>query len=177
MLTAFFMFLLLNCSGQTQPGWDSWNFLIGTWEGSGKGSPGKGGGTFSFSYDLDQNILVRKSHSEYQGAGNKTKTVHEDLIIIYPDSTGVPAKAIYFDNEKHVIHYSVTYRDNSVILTSQKNANTPAFRLTYTPLKPGKINTLFEWSQNGTTFKTYLEGKSMRVHESLEDQSPEKQKR
>ncbi len=165
LLIVLFILFTLNGSGQQNPGWEPWNFLIGTWKGTGKGEPGKGGGTFSFTYDLDQNILVRKSHSEYPATAQKPKTVHDDLIIIYPDSTGVPAKAIYFDNEKHVIHYSVTCRDESIIFTSQKNGNTPVFRLTYTPIKPGKINTLIEWSQNGTTFMTYVEGKSTRIGE------------
>ncbi|HNW73463.1 MAG TPA: hypothetical protein PKN44_07540 [Bacteroidales bacterium] len=163
LLIALFILFSLNGSGQQNRGWEPWNFLIGTWEGTGKGEPGKGRGTFSFSYDLDQNILVRKSHSEYPATVQKPKTVHDDLIIIYPDSTGVPSKAIYFDNEKHVIHYSVTYHDESIIFTSKKSGNTPIFRLTYTPLKEGKINTLFEWSQNGTTFMTYVEGNSTRV--------------
>ena len=51
-----------NCIGQNSATWDKWNWLIGDWAGEGSGQPGQGGGTFSFKPDLNNKILVRKSH-------------------------------------------------------------------------------------------------------------------
>jgi len=91
--------------GQKKSSWDKWNWLTGEWAGEGSGQPGQGGGTFSFKPDLDQNILVRKSHSEYPETANKLKVIHDDLMIIYLGDTGIASKAIYFDNEGHTINY------------------------------------------------------------------------
>jgi hypothetical protein len=148
------------CFGQQKSTWDKRDWLIGEWVGEGGGQLGQGGGTFSFKLDLDEKILVRKSHSEYPAAENKPKIVHDDLMIIYLDFAGSPLKAVYFDNEGHTINYSVSYSDKSIVLTSDRLANAPIFRLTYTLLENGMINTKFEMSQGGDKFRIYIEGKS-----------------
>lgn len=152
--------ILTSASGQLSNMWDKWNWLTGEWIGEGAGQPGQGSGTFSFSYDLDKNILVRRSHTEFPSSDNKPKTVHNDLMIIYPDQSGNPVKAIYFDNEGHTINYSITYSKGTTILTSEKAPNVPVFRLTYTSLETEAVNTKFEMSQDGVKFSVYLEGKS-----------------
>jgi hypothetical protein len=146
--------------GQTNDSWIKWSWLTGDWVGEGTGQPGTGGGTFSFQFDLNNKILVRKSHSEYPASDNKPKVIHDDLMIIYPDLKGNPGKAIYFDNEGHTINYSITYSEKSVILLSEKSTNAPIFRLTYTLLENGIVNTKFEMSQDGVKFMVYIEGKS-----------------
>jgi len=62
--------LTVNSFGQQNLTGDNWNWLVGEWIGEGSGQPGQGGGTFSFAYDLDENIIVRKSHSEYPATDN-----------------------------------------------------------------------------------------------------------
>ena len=104
---------------------------------------------------LDNKILVRESHSEYPATGSKPKITHNDLNIIYPDYTGNPVKAIYFDNDGHTINYSISYADKSIALTSEKIPNVPVFRLTYTLLENEIVNTKFEISQDGEKFTTY----------------------
>lgn len=90
---------------------DAWNALgslVGTWSGEGTGDPGPGTGGFSFAWDLQEKILVRKSHADYPATKDRPAFSHQDLMIVYrePDS-GLP-KAVYFDNEGHVINYAVT---------------------------------------------------------------------
>ena len=154
--------IFTTCFGQQSPNWEKLNWLIGDWVGEGSGTPGKGGGFFNFSLDLDKKILVRKSHSEYPAAENKPKVIHDDLMIVYPDYTGNPSSAIYFDNEGHTINYTVTYSDKSIVFTSRKIPNVPVFRLTYTLLENASVNTKFEMSQEGEKFMTYVEGKSFK---------------
>jgi len=149
--------------GQQSASWDKWSWLIGEWVGEGNGQPGQGGGTLSFHHDLDQKILVRKSHTEFPASGNKPPVIHNDLLIIYPDYSGNPAKAIYFDNEGHTINYFITYADQSIVFTSTKIQNMPIFRLTYTLLNRDCVNTKFEFSQDGEKFATYIEGKSKKT--------------
>jgi len=158
--------LLMFCTltfGQQTSAWEKWEWLIGEWKGEGSGKPGQGEGTFSFKFSLDRKILERTSHSEYPATGSKPKIVHDDLMIIYLDVDGTHAKAIYFDNEGHIINYSVSYSDKSVVLTSNKMPNMPIFRLTYTDLGQGAVNTKFEISNDGMKFSTYIEGKSTKM--------------
>ena len=149
---------------QLTASWDKWQFLIGEWVGEGHGQPGEGNGTFSFTPDLDGNILVRKSHTEYPAANNRPAFHHDDLLIVSKNNSGVPSKAIYFDNENHTINYNITYAGNSIVFTSDAIQNVPRFRLTYQELDDKKVNIRFEMSspQNPDLFKMYLEGKSIR---------------
>lgn len=96
---------------------------MGEWVGEGSGQTGQGAGTFSFKPDLDQKILVRKSHSEFPASANKPEIIHADLMVVYPDYSGSPNKAIYFDNEGHTINYSITYSDQLIVFTSEKVPN------------------------------------------------------
>jgi hypothetical protein len=159
--------LTLVCSlqsySQVNNKWNKWNWLLGDWTGVGKGNPGEGVGTFSFTTDLDSNILVRKSHSEYPDRASAKTLIHNDLMIVYSDKAGIPSKAIYFDNEGHSINYSITYHDHSITLLSEEIQGMPIFRLTYTLIEDGKMNTRFEMSQDGKLFFTYIEGLSSRI--------------
>lgn len=162
----YLLVLITSCTlsfGQQNAAWNKWSWLIGDWKGEGSGQPGVGAGTFTFKTDLDESILVRRSHSEYPASNGRPASIHNDLMIIYPDNAGNPSSAVYFDNEKHVIHYSVTYSDKSIILTSEKVPNAPIFRLSYTLLDNGKVNTRFEMSQDGQNFRVYIEGVSSKI--------------
>lgn len=140
------------------------NYLIGTWQGEGSGKPGEGGGEFSFNYNLDKNIIIRKSHSEYPAKDNKPNITHDDLMVIYLDSNNTLTKAIYFDNEKHIINYSISFpNENEIVFTSEKVENMPVFRLVYSKIESDLMNVKFEMSQDGKNFMTYIEGKSKRV--------------
>jgi hypothetical protein len=163
VLTLALIGLLTNVIAQKNPNWTKWNWIIGEWNGEGSGQPGQGGGTFNFAFDLDHKIIVRKSHSEYPSSDNKPAIVHNDLMVIYPDSTGIPSKAIYFDNEGHTINYSLTYHDFSIVFLSDRSNNEPIFRLTYTMRDIATANTKFEISQDGKNFTTYIEGMSQKV--------------
>jgi len=164
-LIALFMVVGVSasCFGQSGATWTNFDKLIGKWVGDGAGQPGQGNGTFTFSFDLDKKILVRKGHTYFPKTDTKSEITHDDLMIIYPDYSGMPSKAIYFDNEGHTINYSVQCTDKSIVFTSSKITNVPVFRLTYTILDNGMINTKFEMSRDGVVFTPYLEGKSKKV--------------
>ncbi len=116
-----------------------------------------------FTFDLDKNVIVRKSHSEYPAADNKPLIIHDDLMVVYHNPGGGPDKAIYFDNERHTINYTVNYQVKSIVMTSDKLPQTPVFRLVYTLLENEKVNTRFEMSQDGEKFTPYVEGKSKKA--------------
>src|SRR5674476_1224248 len=80
-------------------------FLIGEWVGTGGGSiSGKGAGSSIFKFDLDSNLIIREKYAQYPAQNDNPAYTHKDLMIIYYQSS--KPKAVYFDNEKHVINYN-----------------------------------------------------------------------
>lgn len=159
------LFLFVNISfAQSTGNAGNWDKLMGEWTGTGNGNPGTGSGKFSFEYNLDKKIIVRKNHSEYPASGDKAAVIHDDLMIIYADESGSYNKAIYFDNEGHVINYTVNFpSENIVEMQSEPQISTPMFRLTYKI--EGESGTVkFEVAPPGSSeFKTYLEGNIKRI--------------
>ena len=154
--------MMLSANAQQSDAWVSWSWLIGEWKGEGTGVPGKGSGQFSFHTDLDQKILVRKAHAEYPTENGKAVT-HDDLLFVYLDASGVPSRAIYFDNEGHTINYTISYTGNTIVLLGDKVKGFPVFRLTYVKVDDHTVHTKFEMSRDGVTFMTYVEGESAKV--------------
>ncbi len=152
------------CLGQQNATWDKWDLLAGKWAGEISGEPGKGIESFSFEFDLNKKILVKRGHYEFLGTGTAPKVVHDDLMIVYSNPAGIPSRAIYFDNLGHTINYSaITYSDKSIELRSDKIANVPAFRLTYRLLDNETVDSKFDISQDGAEFTTHVEGRSKKV--------------
>ncbi len=134
------------------------DFLLGDWTGTGGGNPGQGVGSFSFSPDLQGHVLVRRAHSEYPATPQRPATVHDDLMVVYAEQS----KAVYFDNEGHVIHYDISVDASRKVATfvSTDPAPSPLFRLTYRAQNSGELAITFEIAMNGKTdsLKTYLTG-------------------
>ena len=166
LLIAITFFTLTATGFSQQKDWDKWDWLLGKWQGEGSGQPGQGDGAFTFAFELDRNIIVRKSSTEFPATDSKPKFVHDDILIVYMDYSGNPSKAIYFDNEGHVIYYTVSYLDKSIIFLSDAIPNAPFFRLSYTALDEKTVNIKFEMSQDGEIFMTYIEGKSRKLQPS-----------
>jgi hypothetical protein len=163
MAIVLFVGLTSLCQAQQTAGWEKWSWLVGEWVGEGSGQTGQGGGSFSIKPDLDGKVIVRKNHAEYPATEKSAKIVHDDLTIMYTDNPDGIHKAIYFDNEGHVIRYLITYSDNSVVLTSETQGNQPIFRLTYDLVGKETINVKFEISPDGEKFNVYTEGKCNKV--------------
>jgi hypothetical protein len=118
-------------------------FLIGEWVGSGGGSiSGKGEGASIFKYDLDSNLIVRENYAQYPAQNDNPAYAHKDLMIIYYQPS--KPKAVYFDNEKHVINYNIEFSDNKVIFTSEEVKGIPQFRLTYEKEGDNKMKLYFD---------------------------------
>jgi hypothetical protein len=144
-----------------------WSALAGEWAGEGSGNPGSGAGTSSFQFDLQKQVLVRRSHSEYPASGGRPATVHDDLMVIYP-GTDEESRAIYFDNEGHVIEYSAKWSAGGDTLTflSKPTAGTPQFRLIYKKVDAQTLTVVFEMAPPGqTAFRPYVSGRLKRSKE------------
>ncbi len=145
--------------------WARWKFLIGDWVGVGSGDPGRGEGGFSFALDLEGKILVRKSFAEYPPKPGETKGIrHEDLMIVYASEETPGYRAVYFDNEGHVIHYLVSFpaKQPSVVFESEQKPGGPRYRLDYEMGTKGEVLITFSIAMPGQPYKVYVQGKSKR---------------
>jgi hypothetical protein len=136
-------------------------FLMGDWTGAGSGKPGEGAGSSRFSFDLDKKIVIRRSKAEYPPKpGEKAGVIHEDLTVIYTQPGDPGLRAIYFDNEGHVIHYRVSCPENnkSAVFESEGTGKGPRFRLVCTLLSDGRLSIEFFIAPPGGEFKSYTRG-------------------
>lgn len=153
---AILLLAVASLCAQDKPNWDGWRFLIGEWTGEGEGDARQGTGGFTFELQLDQRVLVRKNHAEYPATKDKPAYSHQDLMVIHPDGPGW--SAVYFDNEGHVIHYSVKFRTEGVgvTFTSTEPASGPRYLLTYTKLGANKVGIEFAIAAPGKPFTPYI---------------------
>ncbi len=140
---------------------DDLRFLIGEWEGVGGGGPGSGKGLFSFAFDLQNKVIVRRNYAEYPPTDGRPAVRHDDLIVIYLDRASNQILANYFDSEGQQINYKVTPSSDheAVTFLSEASASQPRYRLSYKKLKDGTLSGKFEIAPPGQpdAFKTYLE--------------------
>ena len=91
-------------------------FLVGEWKGEGNGQPGQSTGAATFGFELEGKALVRHSHADYPAANGRPASHHEDLMAVFAE--GGQLKALYLDNEGHIIRYSVSAVPEGVAFTS-----------------------------------------------------------
>jgi hypothetical protein len=166
--TTFFLFAVAlawlprGTAAESQPTWENWRPLLGTWEAEGKGAPGSGAGKFTFSLELQNRAIVRKSHTDYPPTDGRAAFSHDDLMIIYQDGESGKTRADYYDNEGHVIRYTAqSSADNKTItFLSDPQPSQPVFRLTYNLGEQGRLAIKFEIAPPNAPkeFKVYVEG-------------------
>jgi hypothetical protein len=165
-LGLFIALLLALTPLAAQPSWTPLSFLLGDWVGEGEGKPGEATGGSSFRLDLDQNILVRENRANYPATKDRPAFSHRDLMIIYRDSAGDRLRAIYFDNEGHVIHYAVepSKDQSSVQFLSEALPSSPRYRMTYRKSGPDAVTLKFEIAPPGKpeAFTTYIQARARR---------------
>ena len=137
------------------------SFLIGTWEAKTINNPAvTGTGKYTFRAEMNGHILARHTTSDASKCKGPAdfNCEHGDLLYIYSDSPGEPLRAIYFDNEGHVIHYIVgAPTPASAEFLSDPAQPGPQFRLFY-ELKDATMTGKFQIRMPGQhEWKSYLE--------------------
>jgi hypothetical protein len=167
-LTLCFVFVLLvtplsarqSQAPKDAANWDAFRFLLGDWVGEGTGTPGEATGGFSFTFDLEGKVLVRRNRADYPATKDKPAYSHTDLMVIYQEDQAT--RAIYFDNEGHVIHYTVSFSkdQNALTFLGDPSPSAPRFRFTYNKVKNGGMTFQFDIAPPGKPegFTKYLEG-------------------
>jgi len=147
--------------GTASPGlWKPLEFLIGTWEAKTQGGSAgaTASGTYSFQTELNGHVLSRHATSSGCKGPADFDCLHGDLLYIYPSISGPPYRAIYFDNEGHVIQYEAsTPSPTTVVFLTNGPRTEPSFRLTY-ELKGSTMYGKFQMRLPGQAeFTSYLE--------------------
>lgn len=149
------------------PNWQNWGFLMGEWTGSGSGDPGQGTGGFTFKTGLQERVLERTNYAEYPATKERPAYRHDDLMVIYQEAAKGPVRAMYFDNEGHVIHYTVEINPSSRTATFLSEAETgrPRYRLSYVSKTPDLMSIKFEVAppDKPGQFQTYIEATAKRA--------------
>ncbi len=150
--------------------WKALQFLEGTWEANTQGGSAgaQGSATYIFQWELGHHILARHSTNASGCKGPVTfNCEHGDLLYIYQDSVGAPLRAIYFDNEGHVIHYDVSAPSpTTALLISDAPPSGPQFRLIYElhgAIMSGKFQMRMPSQSN---WKSYLEWAGARLRDA-----------
>jgi hypothetical protein len=62
--------------------WNEWRFLLGKWVAEGGGQPGQASaGGYSFDFDLQGKVLIRRNYSEYPATASKPPFRHDARAI------------------------------------------------------------------------------------------------
>lgn len=141
------------------PALESLNFLWGTWAAEPDASGAQG--EFSLDPALDGRILLRRNRQVMPAQNGRPATVHEDLMLVYAE--GGALKADYWDNEGHLIRYTV--KPGKDVLELVSSGPGPRFRLSYRLLEKDRVQVDFEIAPPGNpeAFKLYLSGRARRV--------------
>jgi hypothetical protein len=147
--------LLAQATPQVDP-FTPLRFLVGEWQGEGAGQPGQAKGKADYRFELDGKVLVRRNQADLPAGNGRPAARHEDLMTIFAE--GGLMKALYLDNEGHVIRYLVTARPDGVVFTSEP-APGPRFRLSYIKKTETLVTVRFEIASPAKpeAFSIYLE--------------------
>jgi len=143
---------------------DDWfkslSFLEGEWSAGTQSAAGAPNvvGSYTFRRELGGHVLARHSSSVSCKGPTDFDCEHRDLLYIFAEGQGHELKAIYFDNEGHVIHYSVsTPTPSRAVLLSDPSVPGPQFRLVY-ELKDKVMSGKFQMHMPASSeWKSYLE--------------------
>jgi hypothetical protein len=146
--------------------WEQLQFLIGSWSSPVSGQPGEGiSGWTTFTFKLDQKIMLRNSRAEFAPEpGKQEGFVHEDMLVIYQPPHEADFRAIYFDNEGHIIHYTLSFpmHQPSVVFESEASTTGPRARLVYEVLSPEILTIEFFVAPPGGEFVSHVKGRVVR---------------
>jgi hypothetical protein len=144
-----------------------WRVLIGDWAGDGGGQPGSATGRTSYRFEVGERAMVRRNRADVAASAGRPASVHEDLLVIYAGAKPGEARALYVDNEDHVIQYTAAWSADGKMLTfvSDVTPAAPCFRMTYKIQSADEHVLDFDIAPPGSpdAFKPYVSGKLKRV--------------
>ena len=160
-------------SAQTAaPAADSWarvRFLLGSWEGTSEGQPGKGAVRRRYQLVLREQFIEIRNTATYPPQDKNPKgEVHDDVGYISYDKT----RKLFVLRQFHVEGFVNQYVEDpsvpgaTIAFTSEAIENIPAgwrARETYIVRGPDEFEEVFELAPAGKPFEVYSRAKFTRV--------------
>jgi hypothetical protein len=145
------------------------SFLIGRWEGTSEGRPGKGTVRREYARALNGRFIRVRNRNEYPSQEKNPKgEVHEDEGFISFDRARKRLVYRQFHVEGFVNQYVEDggSSPNKVVFTSESLENVPAAwraRETYVVHGPDDFEEIFELAESGKPFEVYSRARLKRV--------------
>ena len=137
---------------------DAVAFLIGRWEGTSDGQPGKATVSREYSRALNSRFIRVVNRSEYAAQERNPKgEIHEDEAFLSYDRARKRLVTRQFHVEGFVNHY-VQDPGSTLVFTSESIENIPAgwrARETYVRRGPDEFEEVFELAEPGKSFEVY----------------------
>ena len=144
-------------------------FLIGRWEGTSEGRPGKGTVRREYAPALNGRFIRVRNRNEYPPQEKNPKgEIHEDEGFISFDRARKKLVYRQFHVEGFVNQYVEDGEPSSgkVVFTSESIENIPSgwrARETYVVHGPGEIEEIFELAESGKPFEVYSRARLKKV--------------
>jgi len=144
-------------------------FLVGRWEGSSEGQPGRAKVQREYTRILNSRFIRVQNQSVYPPQDKNPKgETHEDLGVFSFDKSRGRAIFRQFHIEGYVNHYVADseVQPGKVVFTSEAIENIPAgyrARETYVVLGPDEFDEVFELAEPGKPFELYSRAHLTRV--------------
>jgi hypothetical protein len=145
------------------------HFFLGTWEGEGKGQPGKSQVSREYALVLDGRFIEVRNRSFYPPQEGNPGEDHRDIGFISFDSARGRHVLRQFHVEGFVnqyVHESTSEDGNTLTFVTEAIENVPAgfrARETYILLGPDELLERFELAEPGKDFELYSETRLRRV--------------
>lgn len=134
-------------------------WLIGPWETEPDATGVTGGSLFSPA--AGGHALLRSNWALYPATDGGAASRHDDILVMHAE--GGELRAVYVDNEGHVIRYGVAVASDRIVLTSIEGGPGPRFRLTFAAIDSAAMSVAFEVAPPGRDFARYVGGTLRRV--------------
>jgi len=150
--------------------WASVRFLLGSWEGTSEGEPGRGTVTRRYEFVLGERFIHERNTSTYAPQEkNRKGEVHEHWSFISYDRARKALILRQFHQEGFVNQYVHKLQDGpvrTIVFESESFENLDASwraRETYEVLGPDEFTEAFELSEPGKPFELYSKNHLKRV--------------
>ena len=145
--------------------WEPLRYLVGSWEGTGKGQPGVSKIQREYRFVLNDKYIQVQNKSTYDPQPkNPNGEIHQDWGMISFDKSRKNFVLRQFHIEGFVNQYAMTRSrtdGKTIVFTSESIENIPAgfrARETYMIMGPDEFREVFEIAEPGKEFELYSEG-------------------
>ena len=168
LLLTLFLFATLTASAANAPSthpmndrWGRVRFLLGTWEGTATGQPGKGTVERTYEIVLDGQFIEERNISRYEAKPGAAPEVHEHRGFLSYDKTRKTFMLRHFHEEGFVNLYALN-TDKSMAeylifdsVSFENFSNEWKARESYDVISPDEFVEIFELAEPGKDFVEY----------------------